>query len=125
MSSWSASRARTRTTSPPRRRAKSPPKSAKRSRREPGGERSTAVPLQPETVEGVQPMTRLRRTLVALVVVIVAVAHASPAAALSVGQVIDDTVITTEVKAKLSAEKISNLTKIEVKTEQGIVTLNG
>ena len=45
--------------------------------------------------------------------------------AVLVGQVIDDTVLTTEVKAKLSAEKLSNLTKIEVKTDQGIVTLNG
>ena len=51
--------------------------------------------------------------------------NAPPAVARSVGQVIDDTVVTTEVKAKLTAEKLSNLTKIEVKTEDGIVTLNG
>ena len=49
----------------------------------------------------------------------------APAAARSVGQVIDDAAITTEVKAKLTADKLSNLTKIEVKTEAGIVTLNG
>jgi hypothetical protein len=39
--------------------------------------------------------------------------------------VIDDAAITTEVKAKLTADKLSNLTKIEVKTDNGIVTLNG
>ena len=49
----------------------------------------------------------------------------APAAAKSVGQVIDDAAITTEVKAKLTADKLSNLTKIEVKTDNGIVTLNG
>src|SRR5438552_1085995 len=89
--------------------------------------RPTAVPLQRELGEGVQAMRALRRTLVALVVVIIAVGSVSVALAAtrSVGQVIDDTVITTEVKAKLSAEKLSNLTKIEVKTDQGIVTLNG
>src|ERR1051325_3375665 len=70
-------------------------------------------------------MTALRHTLLALAIFVGAVANASPASARSVGQVIDDTVITTEVKAKLSAEKLSNLTKIEVKTDQGIVTLNG
>jgi hyperosmotically inducible protein len=50
---------------------------------------------------------------------------AAPAAARSVGQVIDDAAITTAVKAKLTADKLSNLTRIEVKTDNGIVTLNG
>ncbi|HYE89770.1 MAG TPA: BON domain-containing protein, partial [Terriglobales bacterium] len=50
---------------------------------------------------------------------------ALPASARSVGQVIDDTAITTEIKAKLTADKLSNLTRIEVTTTNGIVTLNG
>jgi hypothetical protein len=70
-------------------------------------------------------MTALRQVLVVIAVVILTAGSVSPAAARSVGQVIDDTVITTEAKAKLSAEKLSNLTKIEVKTQNGIVTLNG
>jgi hypothetical protein len=43
----------------------------------------------------------------------------------TVGQVIDDTAITTEVKAKLTADALSNLTKIGVNTRNGIVTLSG
>ena len=71
-------------------------------------------------------MTALRQTLVVAMLLTVATAGlATPAAARSVGQVIDDTAITTEVKAKLTADKLSNLTKIEVKTENGVVTLNG
>jgi hypothetical protein len=68
----------------------------------------------------------LRQTFLTLAILSLVLANASPAAAArSVGQVIDDTMITTEVKAKLSADKLSNLTKIEVKTAQGLVTLNG
>ena len=43
----------------------------------------------------------------------------------SVGQVIDDTSITTEVKTKLVADALSNLTKIGVSTRNGVVTLTG
>jgi hyperosmotically inducible periplasmic protein len=62
--------------------------------------------------------------------VIVAVAAAgamtaSAAGARTVGQVIDDSRITTEVKGKLVADKVSNLTRITVKTEDGIVYLSG
>jgi hyperosmotically inducible protein len=70
-------------------------------------------------------MASLRQTFVVAVLLTFATASASPVAARSFGQVIDDTVITTEVKAKLSGDKLSNLTKIEVKTDNGIVTLNG
>ena len=71
-------------------------------------------------------MTRLQQTLVGAALLTFSTASAAPAvAARSVGQVIDDTAITTEARAKLTAEKLSNLTKIEVKTENGIVTLNG
>jgi hyperosmotically inducible periplasmic protein len=41
------------------------------------------------------------------------------------GQYIDDTTITTEVKAKLTAEKAANLTRIDVDTSNQVVTLNG
>jgi hypothetical protein len=57
----------------------------------------------------------------------VLVGDALPASAQSrsVGQVIDDTAITAEVKAKLVADTLSNLTKINVSTRNGVVTLTG
>src|SRR4051794_14946461 len=70
-------------------------------------------------------MRALRQTLMLGFLLTAVVAGVSPVAARSVGQVIDDTVITTEVKAKLTADKLSNMTKVEVKTVDGIVTLNG
>ena len=64
--------------------------------------------------------------IVALALVTGTAATVAPAAAArTVGQVIDDTVITTEVKTKLAADKLSNLTRIEVRTNDGIVSLNG
>jgi hyperosmotically inducible periplasmic protein len=43
----------------------------------------------------------------------------------SAGQYIDDTSITTSVKAKLTAEKAANFTRIDVDTNNQVVTLNG
>ena len=65
--------------------------------------------------------------LSALILIVIAVAGATGAAAQSrtVGQVIDDTSITTEIKAKLTADTLSNLTKIGVNTRNGVVTLTG
>ena len=71
-------------------------------------------------------MTAARRTLLALAITFFTfTATVTPAAARSVGQVIDDSFVTTSVKTRLAADKLSNLTKIEVKTTDGIVTLNG
>jgi osmotically-inducible protein OsmY len=41
------------------------------------------------------------------------------------GEYVDDTAITTSVKAKLVGEKTANLTRIEVETTNQVVTLNG
>lgn len=41
------------------------------------------------------------------------------------GTNIDDATITTEVKAKLAAEKASNLTRVSVATANGSVSLTG
>ena len=43
----------------------------------------------------------------------------------TLGQNIDDTNITATVKAKLAAEKVSTLTRIEVDTIRGVVHLTG
>jgi hypothetical protein len=70
-------------------------------------------------------MTAIRYLGVLLMVAALALAAPPHAEARTVGQVIDDTAITTEIKAKLVAERLSNLTRIEVTTENGIVTLGG
>jgi len=73
-------------------------------------------------------MTSPRHFIRALALVIVlapALATTSAAAGRSIGQIIDDTTITAEIKAKLTADKLSNLTKIDVKSEAGVVTLGG
>ena len=41
------------------------------------------------------------------------------------GENVDDATITSEVKAKLAAEKVSTLTKIAVDTDRGTVYLTG
>jgi len=41
------------------------------------------------------------------------------------GENIDDAVITTEIKAKLAAEKVLHTTRVGVKTERGVVYLTG
>ena len=41
------------------------------------------------------------------------------------GQSIDDATITTAVQSKLSSDRISNFTRVDVDTERGVVTLNG
>lgn len=41
------------------------------------------------------------------------------------GQNVDDAAITASVKAKLVGEKASNLTRIDVDTNEGVVHLNG
>jgi hypothetical protein len=43
----------------------------------------------------------------------------------TIGEIIDDTRIAGEVKARLTAESLSNFVKIEVATDSGIVTLSG
>jgi hyperosmotically inducible protein len=62
---------------------------------------------------------------VALVLILTAGVVSVAAQSRTVGQTIDDTVITTEIKAKLAADKLSNLTKIGVNTKNGVVTLSG
>lgn len=43
----------------------------------------------------------------------------------SVGQNIDDSAITAQVKARLAAAEAETLTRIDVDTENGVVYLNG
>lgn len=41
------------------------------------------------------------------------------------GQTIDDAAITTSVQGRLTSDKASNYTRIDVDTNRGVVTLNG
>lgn len=43
----------------------------------------------------------------------------------TLGQNIDDTTITTTVKAKLAADKGSSVTRVQVDTNRGVVQLSG
>jgi osmotically-inducible protein OsmY len=43
----------------------------------------------------------------------------------TLGEHIDDTTITTTVKAKLAAEKGATLTRVQVDTDRGVVQLSG
>ena len=69
----------------------------------------------------------MRSLTLALVLALGAAALTVPAFAASrtIGQIIDDAAIVAEVKAKLTADKLSNLTRIDVKSENGVVTLGG
>ena len=41
------------------------------------------------------------------------------------GQTMDDATTTAAVQAKLSSDRLSNFSRIDVDTERGVVTLNG
>lgn len=41
------------------------------------------------------------------------------------GQTVDDATISTSVQGRLTGDKASNYTRIDVDTERGVVTLNG
>src|SRR2546425_13352956 len=55
----------------------------------------------------------------------VALAACASTTGKTVGENVDDATITSEVKAKLAAEKISTLTKISVDTDRRTVYLTG
>jgi len=67
----------------------------------------------------------LRATAVVLVVVLGLGAGCRSTTGESLGQNVDDTNITTQVKTKLMGEKASNLTRVGVKTVNGNVLLTG
>jgi hyperosmotically inducible protein len=58
-------------------------------------------------------------------VLLVAAAGVDPGEARTIGQVIDDVAIVASVKAKLTAEQLSNLVRIDVTSNDGVVTLSG
>ena len=71
--------------------------------------------------------TTLRRsgTVLTVLAVMMLLAACQSTTGKTLGENIDDAGITTAVKAKLAAEKVSTLTRIDVDTNQGVVALNG
>jgi hypothetical protein len=65
------------------------------------------------------------RVIALACVLVVATLGAEPAHARTIGQIIDDAAIVAAVKAKITADKLSNLVRIDVKSNDGVVTLSG
>jgi len=86
----------------------------------------TAIVTNSQTVKEIH----MNKTLMSIVLflsfaLLVGLSVASYAAE-SVGNVVDDTIITTTVKAELAKDlRLGTLTDIEVSTTQGVVTLAG
>ena len=70
-------------------------------------------------------MTSAFRAVAVLVVLVAVVAGCQSMTGKSTGTNIDDATITASVKAKLVGEKASNLTRVDVDTNNGAVYLNG
>ncbi len=71
--------------------------------------------------------TTLRKsgTVLTVLAVMMLLAACQSTTGKTLGENIDDAGITTAVKAKLAAEKVSTLTRIDVDTNQGVVALSG
>jgi hyperosmotically inducible protein len=65
------------------------------------------------------------RTLSVLVLLAALTAGCESMTGKSAGRNIDDATITSSVKAKLVADKAANLTRVDVDTNNGVVSLNG
>jgi len=70
-------------------------------------------------------MRAVIRSVGVLLTVVLATAACESMTGKSVGANIEDATITTTVKSKLVAEKVSNLTRVDVDTNSGTVYLNG
>ena len=70
-------------------------------------------------------MTSAFRAVAVLLVLVAVVAGCQSMTGKSAGTNIDDATITASVKSKLVGEKASNLTRVDVDTNNGTVYLNG
>ena len=70
-------------------------------------------------------MTKTLGILAVCMLLLTAVSGCTALTGETLGQNIDDTNITATVKAKLAAEKASTLTRIDVDTVRGVVSLGG
>jgi hypothetical protein len=70
---------------------------------------------------------RAMKTRIAVLILVLAVVvlGAGPVHARTVGQILDDAAIVTSIKAKIAADRFSNLWNIDVGSHEGVVTLTG
>jgi len=70
-------------------------------------------------------MRRMMKTLVVALTVLTALAGCQSLTGKTAGENIDDATITASVKSKLVADKLANLTRVDVDTDNRTVYLNG
>jgi hyperosmotically inducible protein len=70
-------------------------------------------------------MTAIVRSVTAILAIVLLTAACQSATGKSVGTTVDDATITASVKSRLVADKPSNLTRVDVDTNNGTVYLNG
>jgi hyperosmotically inducible periplasmic protein len=70
-------------------------------------------------------MLRVTRSLAILLVILALGAGCRAMTGKTAGEVVDDAAITASVKSKLVADKAANLTRVDVDTNNGTVSLNG
>ncbi|MGZ9122210.1 MAG: BON domain-containing protein [Candidatus Binatia bacterium] len=68
---------------------------------------------------------KVRQALTGLVMIVALVSGCQSMTGSTAGQNVDDSTITASVKTKLASEKLSTLTRVEVDTIRGVVSLNG
>ena len=70
-------------------------------------------------------MRPLRKFLVVMILTVFSLAGCQATTGKSAGRNVDDATVTSSVKTKLAADKVSSLTRVDVDTNNGIVSLNG
>lgn len=70
-------------------------------------------------------MERSVKTLALLLALVTLLSGCQAMSGKTAGQTVDDATITASVKSKLVADKASNLTRVDVDTNNGTVYLNG
>jgi hyperosmotically inducible periplasmic protein len=65
------------------------------------------------------------KTLLAVLLTVFSLAGCQAMTGKTTGQNVDDAALTTAVKTKLAADKLSSLTRVDVDTNNGTVSLNG
>jgi hypothetical protein len=65
------------------------------------------------------------KTLLAVMLTVFSLAGCQAMTGKTAGQNVDDAALTTSVKTKLAADKLSSLTRVDVDTNNGTVSLNG
>ena len=70
-------------------------------------------------------MNRVLTYLTVMTMALILMAGCQAMTGKTAGTNVDDAMITSSVKTKLAGEKMSSLTRIDVNTERGVVTLSG